>query len=223
VINMSKAFDILMAGIISGIVAYTTSKLGLGGTIIGAVLGSMLYQFMSHFIREPLGKVKTQKIESSIVFVLPLLLILGIEIIYFLAPLYWQSEKIFYLLEGATGWNLFRTIGIGLIIMGIYPILQSEFIKKQYGYILSGLGIVVLLRGFLDSNSPIVDIYSSLFVQFDTLISLTAIFVLAYVIIAILKESISLIREKDDEIDLDEETKSVKENEKERKLDEWMK
>ena len=113
------------------IVAYTTSKLGLGGTIISAVLGSMLYQFMSHFIREPLGKVKTQKIELSIVFVLPLLLILGIELIYFMAPLYWQSEKIFYLLEGATGWNLFRTIGIGLIIMGIYPILQSEFIKTQ--------------------------------------------------------------------------------------------
>lgn len=211
-----------MAGIISGIVAYTTSKLGLGGTIIGAVLGSMLYQFMSHFIREPL-KVKSQKIESSIVFVLPLLLILGIEIIYFLTPLYWQSEKIFYLLQGATGWNLFRTIGIGLIIMGIYPIIQSEFIKKKYGYILSGLGLVVLLRGFLDSNSPIVDIYSSLFVQFNTFISLMVIFALAYVIFAILKESFSLIREKDDENDLDDENKSIKKNEKERKLDEWMK
>lgn len=219
---MSKVFDILMAGIISGIVAYTTSKLGLGGTIIGAVLGSMLYQFMSHFIREPL-KVKSQKIESSIVFVLPLLLILGIEIIYFLTPLYWQSEKIFYLLQGATGWNLFRTIGIGLIIMGIYPIIQSEFIKKKYGYILSGLGLVVLLRGFLDSNSPIVDIYSSLFVQFNTFISLMVIFALAYVIFAILKESFSLIREKDDENDLDDENKSIKKNEKERKLDEWMK
>jgi hypothetical protein len=220
---MSKKFDILMAGIIAGIVAYTTSKLGIGGTVIGAVLGSMLYQFMSHFIKEPLGKVKTQKIEASLVYILPLLLILGIEIIYFLAPIYWRSEQIFYFLEGATGWNLFRTIGIGLIIMGIYPIIQSEFIKKQYGYILSGLGIVVLLRGFLDINSPIVDIYSSIFVQFNTFISLVAIFVLAYVIIAILKESISLIREKDDEMDLDEENKDIKENETIKKLDEWMK
>lgn len=221
---MSKTFDIFMAGIISGIVAYTTIQLGIGGTVIGAVLGSVLYQFMSHFIRNPLEKVKTQKIESSIVYTLPLLLILGIEIIYFLAPIYWRSEQIFYFLEGATGWNLFRSIGIGLIIMGIYPILQSEFVKKRYGFIISGLGIIVLLRGFIDVHSPLVNLYYGLFTRFDDLISLMVIFVLIYVIFAILKESISLIRQKDDEIDVnDEENKNSKEDVKEKSLDEWLK
>jgi hypothetical protein len=213
-----------MAGIISGIVAYTTIQLGIGGTVIGAVLGSVLYQFMSHFIRNPLEKVKTQKIESSIVYTLPLLLILGIEIIYFMAPIYWRSEQIFYFLEGATGWNLFRSIGIGLIIMGIYPILQSEFVKKRYGFIISGLGIIVLLRGFIDVHSPLVDLYYALFTRFDDLISSMVIFVLIYVIFAILKESISLIRQKDDEIDLnDQENKNSKEDVKEKSLDEWFK
>ncbi len=207
-----------MAGIISGIVAYTTIQLGIGGTVIGAVLGSVLYQFMSHFIRNPLEKVKTQKIESSIVYTLPLLLILGIEIIYFMAPIYWRSEQIFYFLEGATGWNLFRSIGIGLIIMGIYPILQSEFVKKRYGFIISGLGIIVLLRGFIDVHSPLVDLYYGIYTRFDDLISSMVIFVLIYVIFAILKESISLIRQKDDEIDLND-----KENIKEKSLDEWLK
>ncbi|HIH62141.1 MAG TPA: hypothetical protein HA298_05640, partial [Methanobacteriales archaeon] len=56
---MSKAFDIIMAGLISGIVAFTTQKLGVGGTALGAVLGSMLYQLLSHYLREPLGNVKT--------------------------------------------------------------------------------------------------------------------------------------------------------------------
>jgi hypothetical protein len=221
---MSKTFDIFMAGIISGIVAYTTIQLGVGGTVIGAVLGSMLYQFMSHFVRDPLGKVKTQKIEASIVYTLPLLLILGIEIIYFMAPLYSRSEQIFYFLEGATGWNLFRSIGLGLIIMGIYPIFQSEFVKKRYGYIISGLGIIVLLRGFIDVNSPLVTLYYRIFTRFDDLISLIVIFALIYVILAILKESISLIREKDDKNNLSaEENQNSKEEVKEKSLDEWMK
>jgi hypothetical protein len=213
-----------MAGIISGIVAYTTIQLGIGGTVIGAVLGSVLYQFMSHFIRNPLEKVQTQKIESSIVYTLPLLLILGIEIIYFMAPIYWRSEQIFYFLQGATGWNLFRSIGIGLIIMGIYPILQSEFVKKRYGFIISGLGVIVLLRGLIDVHSPLVNLYYGLFTRFDDLISLMVIFVLIYVIFAILKGSISLIRQKDDEIDLNgEENKNSKEDSKEKNLDEWLK
>ncbi|MDP3035314.1 MAG: hypothetical protein Q8M97_09470 [Methanobacteriaceae archaeon] len=221
---MSKTFDIFMAGLISGIVAYTTIQLGIGGTVLGAVLGSVLYQFMSHFIRNPLEKVQTQKIESSIVYTLPLLLILGIEIIYFMAPIYWRSEQIFYFLQGATGWNLFRSIGIGLIIMGIYPILQSEFVKKRYGFIISGLGVIVLLRGLIDVHSPLVNLYYGLFTRFDDLISLMVIFVLIYVIFAILKGSISLIRQKDDEIDLNgEENKNSKEDSKEKNLDEWLK
>jgi hypothetical protein len=40
-----------MAGVISGIVAYTTSQLGIAGTVIGAVLGSKLYQLMTQFFR----------------------------------------------------------------------------------------------------------------------------------------------------------------------------
>ncbi|MCC7557948.1 MAG: hypothetical protein KO217_04565, partial [Methanobacteriaceae archaeon] len=66
---MSKTLDIVMAGVISGIVAFTTSQIGIAGTVIGAVMGAMLYQIMAHFIREPLGNIKTQKIETRIVFI----------------------------------------------------------------------------------------------------------------------------------------------------------
>jgi hypothetical protein len=201
---MSKALDIMMAGIISGIVVYTTSQLGIGGTIIGAVLGSMLYQLMSHFFRTPLGKVETRKVETLIVYTLPLILILAVEIIYLLVPFYWKSEQIFYYLEGATGWNLFRSIGLGLILMGIYPIIQPENVKRIYGYILLALGSIVLLRGFVDANSPLVTLYSGFFNQFDSLISIMVIVGLFYVVLSVIKESVTIIKTKNEEGEYDE-------------------
>ncbi|MEM4524959.1 MAG: hypothetical protein QXH54_01175 [Methanothermobacter sp.] len=191
--ELSKAFDIIMAGVISGIVAFTTQKLGVGGTALGAVLGSMLYQLLSHYLREPLEDVKTQIVEDKIVFTIPLMIILIIEVINFLANFYWRSESIIYLLEGVTHWNLFRSMGLGLLIMGLYPFLKPDEIKKFHGYLLVFAGLLLLLRGFVDVNSSIVKFYSLLFYQFDALISVIIITILLYVIAIILNESIIII------------------------------
>ncbi|MGB9845342.1 hypothetical protein [Methanothermobacter tenebrarum] len=193
--ELSKAFDIIMAGVISGIVAFTTQKLGVGGTALGAVLGSMLYQLLSHYLREPLENVKTQIVEDKIVFTIPLMIILIIEVINFLANFYWRSESIIYLLEGVTHWNLFRSMGLGLLIMGLYPLLRSDEIKKSHGYLLVFAGLLLLLRGFVDVNSSIVKLYSLIFYQFDVLISVIVITILLYVIAVILNESIIIITE----------------------------
>lgn len=195
VMELSKAFDIIMAGVISGIVAFTTQKLGVGGTALGAVLGSMLYQLLSHYLREPLENVKTQIVEDKIVFTIPLMIILIIEVINFLANFYWRSESIIYLLEGVTHWNLFRSMGLGLLIMGLYPLLRSDEIKKSHGYLLVFAGLLLLLRGFVDVNSSIVKLYSLIFYQFDVLISVIVITILLYVIAVILNESIIIITE----------------------------
>lgn len=192
---MSKMLDVIMAGVISGIVAFTTSKMGISGTVLGAVLGAMLYQLMSHYVKEPLGNVKTKKIETRVVYTIPLILILAVEIIYIFAAVYWKPEQIFYFLENATNWNLFRSIGIGLICMGIYPILISENIKKSYGYLILSVGIVILLKGLLDTNLSIVDLYAPIFVEFSFIISLGIIAVLLYVIISVIQESIIINRE----------------------------
>lgn len=194
---MSKFLDILMAGVISGIVAYTTSQLGITGTVIGAVLGSMLYQLMSHFFRQPLDNVKTQKVESSVFYVFPLIVILAIEVIYLLSSFYLTPEMIFQSLESATGWNLFRTIGVALLVMGIYPLLDPNRISKKYGYLVLAVGAVKLLGGFSDYDSSIVDLYSSLFYQLNELISIMVIAVLSYVIISIIRESVTIIHEKE--------------------------
>lgn len=192
---MSKMLDVVMAGIISGIVAFTTSKIGIAGTILGAVIGAMLYQVMSHYVKEPLGNVKTKKIETRIVYTIPLMIIVGIEIIYIFSAIYWKSEQIFYLLEHVTDGTLFRSIGLGLILMGIYPILQPENIKRSYGCIILSVGIIKLLNGFVDVNSPFVMLYKSYFVEFGFIISLMVVAALSYVIISIIQESIVINRE----------------------------
>lgn len=186
-----------MAGLIAGIAAYATTKLGIGGTILGAVLGSMLYQLMSHFIKEPVGNIKTQRVEREIFYVFPLVIILGIEVIYLLSALYNSPQQIFFALETATGDNLFKAIGIGLIVMGLYPIIQPESIKKLYGYILLVVGVINLLVGFIDVNSPVVQLYAPLFYQLKEVISIIIIASITYVIIAITRESVTIMLHKD--------------------------
>jgi hypothetical protein len=157
----------------------------------------MLYQIISHIVKEPVENIKTQKIEREIFYVFPLVIILVIEIIYLLSSLYNSPEQIFTALESATGDNLFKVIGIGLIVMGLYPIIQPESIKKFYGYILLVVGVINLLIGFVDITSPVVQLYAPLFYQLKEVISIIIIAVIAYVIIAITRESVIIILNKD--------------------------
>jgi len=198
---MSKLLDVIMAGVIAGTAAYATIKLGIGGTVIGTVLCSMLYQVISHIIKEPVENIKTQKIEREIFYVFPLVIILIIEVIYLLSAIYNSPEQIFAALESATGDNLFKIIGIGLIIMGLYPIIQPESIKKFYGYLLLVIGVINLLVGFIDVSSSIVQLYAPLFYQLKEVISVIIIVAITYVIIAITKESVTVILNKDKDKD----------------------
>ncbi|AEG18932.1 hypothetical protein [Methanobacterium paludis] len=194
---MSKMLDIVMAGVISGLVAYTTAMLGVGGTIIGAVLGSMLYQLMTHIFKQPLEGVKTKRVDTKkIVYIFPLIVIVAVEILYLLASVYWKPEYLFRTLEHATGGNLFRSIGFGLIVMGIYPLLEPDNIKASYGYVLLGVGVIKLLGGFSDLNTPITNLYSMICAESGVLISLLVIAALSYVILAIAKEAVTLTNEK---------------------------
>lgn len=198
--KMSKTLDIVLAGIIAGIVAYATTILGIGGTIIGAVIGAILYQIMSHLFKAPLEGIKTQNVEARIVYTIPLILIIIIEVLFIFALMYMKPGNFFYMLENATDHNLFRSIGIGLIIMGIYPILEPENIKKRYGYIIITIGIVKLLGGFADFNVPITDFYAFVFSELGVLISLLVIAGLTYVTVSIIMESVTIIREKGENI-----------------------
>lgn len=130
---MGKKFDVIMAGVISGIVAITTTFLGLAGTIIGTVLGSIIYQSLSAYIKESLDQVSDsnklkinnlQLLENKIVFIIPIVLIIIIEISFLSLIIY--NSSTFSHLENLTNNNLFRAIGTGLLIIGLYSISQPK-------------------------------------------------------------------------------------------------
>ena len=193
---MTKSSDVIIAGIIAGIVTYATHILGISGTVIGSVAAAIFYQLMSHLSENPLKGIKSQNVEARLVYIFPLIVIVGIEILFILAKLYLKPGNFFYTLENATNYNLFSSIGVGLIIMGIYPIILSENIKKVYGYIIIIVGVIVLLGGFADFKSPITDLYSFIYAETGILISLMVIAALSYVIFAIIDESIKIINNK---------------------------
>jgi hypothetical protein len=187
---MAKTFDIIMAGTISGIVALTTTYLGLGGTVIGAVLGSIIYQILSIFLKEPLEKKNLRKLENEIVYVIPLVLIAILLIIFILSYFYADFTSYYLQLRDITENNLLTLMGIGLIAMGIYPLFQSKNIKKIYGIIILVLGGILLLRGILPFDPILFEIYDVFDGPYDILSTIVLIG-LIFTIFKILIESIN--------------------------------
>ena len=186
-----------MAGIISGIVALTTSILGIGGTVIGAVLGAIIYQIISIYIKEPLENADIRKVESEVVYILPLALIAILLIIFIMA--YFNSEFFSYYsqLKEFTDNNLLRLMGIGLIAMGIYPLIQSKNIDKKHGLVVLILGIILLFRGLIDIDYKLLYLYWILMGEFGYIIPLAIFLPLLFVILKILLGSVKLYNERD--------------------------
>lgn len=62
--SKAKMTDILILGIISGIVALLTSVMGISGTIIGSVVSSILAEFLKTYFKDPV-KNKVSEYEKS--------------------------------------------------------------------------------------------------------------------------------------------------------------
>jgi hypothetical protein len=63
------------------------------------------------------------------------------------------------------------------------------------------IGVINLLVGFIDVSSSIVQLYAPLFYQLKEVISVIIIVAITYVIIAITKESVTVILNKDKDKD----------------------
>ena len=178
----------MMAAFISGTVALFTSVLGVSGTIIGSVLSSFLYQLLSGYSEEKIeeGALRKPKLANEIVYIFPLVVIGIIELIFFLSALHYRFDMIFDFLESAVANNLFRLMGIGLIILGAYPYFDSNNIDKRNGTVVLIVGVLLLLRGLMDISSITSKIFYAVFAPFDSLFALVVIVLLALVIINIL-------------------------------------
>lgn len=188
---MVKHFNVMMAAIISGTVALFTSVLGVSGTIIGSVLSSFLYQLLTGYSEEKYdeGSIRKPKLANEIVYIFPLVIIAIIELIFFFSALHYRFDMIFTFLEEAVANNLFRLMGLGLIVLGAYPYFNSNNIAKRNGTVLLIVGVLLLLRGLMDVTSITSRIFHAIFAPFDMFFALFVVIALALVIINILLNS----------------------------------
>ena len=177
-----------MAAFISGTVALFTSVLGVSGTIIGSVLSSFLYQLLSGYSEEKLeeGAIRKPKLANEIVYIFPLVVIGILELIFLFSALHYRFDMLFDILESAVDNNLFRLMGIGLIILGAYPYFDSNNIDKRNGTVVLIIGVLLLLRGLVDISDVTYKAFQTLFADFDMLFALFVIVALALVILNII-------------------------------------
>ncbi len=185
---------LILVGFISAFVAVLTSVLGVAGTIIGSVISSVLYNMLSEALENPVTNATfDHKFEWDIAYVFPLVVIVLIQLLLIFALLaqagYLPDAFLsFYMsIQNITENNLYRILGLALIIMSVYPLLlKPENIKRIHGIIIGFVGLVFLARGFLDMESRIVDIYDGIFAYFDFQIAVIAFILLLIVIVRIL-------------------------------------
>ena len=189
--NLVKHFNVMMAAVISGIVALFTSVLGVSGTIIGSVLSSFLYQLLTGYSEEKYdeGAIGKPKLANEIVHIFPLVVIGIIELIFALSSLHYGFGVIFGFLESAVSNNLFRLMGLGLIVLGAYPYFNSNNIAKKNGTVVLILGVLLLLRGLMDVTDITSKIFYLVFARYDMFFALFVVIALAAVIINILISS----------------------------------
>ncbi len=191
----TKHFNILMAGVISGIVAITTATLGLTGTVIGSVLSSIIYQLLSTYSEEKIDTysrdgIKVKKLETNIggevVYLLPIVVITLIELVYLLTTFHYNFVEIFNLLETATNQNLFRVMGLGMIVLSFYPFFRSNNIPKKNGVLVFFTGGIILLRGLVDVNNVFFSLVGKVFDKFDFFATLIILLLLLIIIVGVI-------------------------------------
>lgn len=192
--NHSK---IVLVACISAFVALTTAFLGVAGTIIGSVLSSVLYNVLSEILEKPVENAKiSANFEWDIAYVFPLIVVLLIQLMLILAFL---SEwgilpniflNIYLSIQGIASNNLYRVLGLSLIIMSVYPfVLRRNYVKKSDGLIILIIGLIFLGRGFSDVVSDISYVYGVVFQYIDVPIALIAFLLLIYVINSIISSA----------------------------------
>ena len=102
--------------------------------------------------------------------------------------------------------NLYRILGVAMIIISVYPlVLKPDIIKKAHGVIIAFVGIIFLARGFVDMGNAITDLYDDVFVVFDFPIAVLALILIIFVIIRILmsarnsEKEFKVIKHRDEE------------------------
>jgi hypothetical protein len=188
---------LILVGCISAFVALLTSIMGVAGTIIGSVISSVLYNMLTEALEKPVGQASfTSKFEWEIAYVFPLVVIALIQLLLIFALfsemgiLPGKFLNVFLSIQELTDNNLYKILGVALLVISAYPIiLKPDIIKKAHGAIIAFVGLIFLFRGFVDFGHPVTELYSPIFDYFDLPIAIVALILILFVIFMILKNA----------------------------------
>lgn len=193
-----------LLGFSSALLVILTSILGVEGTVIGSLITSVLYNTLSQVLDEPISAPSLKRdFEWEVAYIFPLIVIGLIQLLLIFAML---SEvgflpqtflNAFLSLQSMTNYNLYRILGISMLIISVYPIIvKPDIIKKSDGAIIAFVGLIFLARGFVDLDNSITRIYDIVFAMFDFPIALIALILIVFVIYRILHSA----RDKKDDV-----------------------
>ncbi len=185
---------LILVGFISAFVAVLTSIMGVAGTIIGSVITSVLYNMLTEALEKPVDKASFKpSFEWDVAYVFPLVVIALIQLLLIFALLAERGilphtfVSAYMSLQGIADNNLYRLLGVALLIISAYPlVLKPDFVKKEHGGIIAFVGLIFLARGFVDLGNVVTDVYDDIFINFDLPIAIIAFILLAVVICRIL-------------------------------------
>lgn len=185
---------LILVGFISAFVAILTSIMGVAGTIIGSVITSVLYNMLTEALEKPVSGASIRtSFEWEIAYIFPLVVIALIQLLLIFALLAeygilpYSFANVFLLIQDLANNNLYRLLGIALLIISAYPlILKPEFVKKEHGGIIAFVGLIFLARGFVDLGNNITSLYDTVFIHFDLPIAIVAFILLVFVMARIL-------------------------------------
>lgn len=192
---MVEYSKVAIAGFVSFVVVILTSVLGIAGTVIGSVFSSVMYSALTGYLEERKKErggidldinISKPRLDLELFYIFPLVVILLIELCYMLTYFHSGFSLIFSNLEGVTSNNLFKIMGFGLIVLGIYPMFDSKTVKKFNGTLLVFIGLILLGWGFVDVNSPVAEVLGEVLQRFDFFIAAFISLVLLYIIFSII-------------------------------------
>lgn len=181
---------LVLVGCISAFVAVLTSVLGVAGTVIGSVISSVLYNMLSEALEKPVEMATfSHKFEWEVAYIFPLAVIAIIQLLLIFALLSefgilpHQFLSAFLSLQNLANNNLYRILGVAMLVISVYPIvLKTDIIKRSHGAIIAFVGLIFLARGFVDAGNRITNMYDVVFAYFDLPIAIIAFILIVFVI-----------------------------------------
>ena len=188
-----KHYKIFVVAIVSAVVAILTTLIGVTGTIIGSVITSVGYNVLVEMFEEPPTITpKKRSFEWEIAYVFPLVIIAIVQffmIFGFLSKLGFLPFVFYHIyleVQTLTMFNLYRIMGIALIILACYPyILTPKAVNRTHGKYILIVGLIFLAKGITDISFLLGTILSIIFRYLDLPLAIITFVILLWVIVSI--------------------------------------